>query len=222
MGACAAVSHLKYNDNKELESKALGASWKIANDMGRTDRESFGRKPARVNFKDRLQIIERENVLFNKCSIPITETPSTEQSIECFRPNIDPTSSLNFIDQPVTESESTESESSSLNSSLFSYDGLNTRANNRYDIGLEILKAEISLGADPKDLCTHGDRSCLMFAVLANDFSFVKHLVELGVNVNQTNGLGETALGFAIELQRYDMAKYLRSKGAADVVIKVY
>jgi hypothetical protein len=97
---------------------------------------------------------------------------------------------------------------------LRSFDGLDERATNRYDIGLEILKAEIELGADPKVLHTHGDRSCLMFAVLANDIRFTKQLVELGVDVNQTNRLGETALGFAIEFGRRDIATYLCSKGA--------
>jgi hypothetical protein len=88
------------------------------------------------------------------------------------------------------------------------------RATNRYDIGLEILKAKIQLGADPKVLHSHGDRSCLMFAVLANDIRFVKQLVEFGVDVNQRNSQGETALGFAIELKRHHIATYLCSKGA--------
>lgn len=51
---------------------------------------------------------------------------------------------------------------------------------------------------------------------MANDFSFVKKLVELGVDVNQKNRAGETALGLAIELQRVDIAKYLRKKGAME------
>jgi ankyrin repeat protein len=95
-----------------------------------------------------------------------------------------------------------------------SYDGLNARATNRNDILMEILKAKIYHGADPKTLITHGDRTCLMFAVLADDYDFMKKLVEYGVDVNQTNRFGETALGLAIESKNYDMVKYLHSKGA--------
>jgi hypothetical protein len=105
---------------------------------------------------------------------------------------------------------------------LRSFDGLDRRVTNRYDIGLEILKAQIQHGADPKVIHTHGDRSCLMFAVLANDIRFIKQLVEFGVDVNQTNRLGETALGFAIEFERDDIVDYLRSKGAARVPLKVH
>jgi hypothetical protein len=103
---------------------------------------------------------------------------------------------------------------------LRSFDGLNKRPTNRYEIGLEILKAKVQLGADPKVLHTHG-RTCLMFAVLANDINFTKKLVEIGVNVNQTNLRGETALGFALEYQRYDIVNYLRSKGAVDITLAV-
>jgi len=99
-------------------------------------------------------------------------------------------------------------------SSYMGSDGLNKRTTNRYEIGLQMLKAMIDSGADPKSLVTHGDRNCLMFAVLAEDFDFVKKLVKLGVNVNKTNSMGETALGFANELGRYDIASYLREHGA--------
>jgi len=94
-------------------------------------------------------------------------------------------------------------------------DGLNKRTINRYEIGLQMLKAMINSGADPKKLVTHGNRNCLMFAVLAEDFDFVKKLVKLGVNVNKTNSTGESALGFANELGRYDIASYLREHGAS-------
>jgi len=97
-----------------------------------------------------------------------------------------------------------------------SYDGVNKRICNRYDIGLRILKAQIECGADPKVLKTHGDRSCLMFAVLAEDFGFVKQLVGLGVDVNKTNQYGETALTFALGLEREDIASYLRINGAVE------
>jgi len=97
---------------------------------------------------------------------------------------------------------------------ISSFDGLNKRYLNRNEIGLDILKAQIQLGADPKKMITHGDRTCLMFAVLAEDFSFIKELVQCGVDVKQTNGVGETALRFAIELGREDIANFLRTKGA--------
>jgi len=101
-----------------------------------------------------------------------------------------------------------------------SFDGLNMRITNRYDIGLEVLKATVHHGADPKRMSTHGDRSSLMFAVLANDMKFIKDLVEMGVDVNQTSQMGETALSLACELQRDDIANYLRLNGAIDSVAK--
>jgi len=94
------------------------------------------------------------------------------------------------------------------------FDVPNKGTTNRYEIGLEMLKAMINEGADPKTLVTHGERTCLMFTVLAEDFDFVKKLVKLGVNVNKTNSRGESALGFANELKRYDIANYLREHGA--------
>jgi len=98
--------------------------------------------------------------------------------------------------------------------SVDGFDGLNKRIVTRHGIGLEILKAQIHHGADPKEIRTHGDRTCLMFAVLAEDFSFVKELIELGVDVNQTNHMGETALGLSIEIGRDDIAHFLRRNGA--------
>jgi len=94
------------------------------------------------------------------------------------------------------------------------FDGLNKRYTNRYDIGLQMLKAMIHDGVDPKGLVTHGDRTCLMFTVLAEDFDFVKKLVKLGVDVNKTNSRGETALGLANELHNEDIVNYLRKHGA--------
>jgi len=98
--------------------------------------------------------------------------------------------------------------------SVDGFDGLNKRIVSRHGIGLEILKAQIHHGADPKEMRTHGDRTCLMFAVLGEDFSFIKELIELGVDVNQTNHMDETALGLAIEIGREDIAQFLRSNGA--------
>jgi len=108
------------------------------------------------------------------------------------------------------------SESTSDSTTDFCFDVSSKRATNRYEIGLEMLKAMINEGADPKELVTHGDRTCLMFSVLAGDFDFVKKLVELGVSVTKTNSQGETALGFANELKRYDIARYLRQHGALE------
>jgi len=100
-----------------------------------------------------------------------------------------------------------------------SYDGLNKRPLERDDIGMDILKAKVHFGANPNTMSTHGNRTCLMFAVVANDFSYAKKLVELGVDINKITPLGETALSLAIETQNYELANYLRSKGASDVVL---
>jgi hypothetical protein len=101
-----------------------------------------------------------------------------------------------------------------------SFDGLNKRSVDRYDIGLEVLKAKIHHGANAERLSTHGDRTALMFAVLAKDLDFIKKLVEMGVDVNQSNALGETALSLACEIQNEDIADYLRSQGALQLVEK--
>jgi len=96
-----------------------------------------------------------------------------------------------------------------------SFDGLNKRVTNRYEIGLEVLKALIKNGANPHAMSTIGDKTALMFAVLAQDFAFVKNLVERGVDVGHMNCHGETALGLAIETQRNDIADYLRANGSS-------
>jgi len=126
--------------------------------------------------------------------------------------------------QDMTNYPASEASTSSLNSStlsdsfdladLVTFDGLNKRATNRNDIGLDILKATLHFGADPQRMSTHGERSCLMFAVIANDYNFTKNLVEQGVDVNKRNRFGETALGLAIELKRDEIASFLRLKGA--------
>jgi len=103
---------------------------------------------------------------------------------------------------------------------ICSFDGLNMKPTDRYDIGMEILKATVHNGANPDRMTTHGDRSALMFAVLANDLSFIKSLVAMGVDVNHTNQMGETALSLASEAQRDDIANYLRLHGAMDSVAK--
>jgi len=132
-------------------------------------------------------------------------------------------------EQPMEHANKVWSSSLSLSSSYsspynslelenqISFDGLNKRASDRYDIGLDILKAKIECGADPKSFTTHGDRNSLMFSVMANDFSFTKELVERGVDVNWKNHLGETALSLAKELKREEIAKYLVAQGATKV-----
>jgi len=147
-----------------------------------------------------------------------------EREREGVRSNISKTSSSIYSSEHGLSGRSTsKSQSTSFSSTLtdsfdpdnlLSFDGLNKRVTNRNHIGLEILKAKIHHGADPKSLSTHGGRTCLMFSVIANDFSFTKMLVELGVDVNYRTRLGETALGLATELQREEITKYLRTKGA--------
>jgi len=110
----------------------------------------------------------------------------------------------------------TDEEYGSVGCDFFqSFDGLNKRVSNRYEIGLEVLKVLIHNGANPHAMSTIGDKTALMFAVLAQDFDFVKKLVEMGVNIGHMNCHGETALGLAIETQRNDIADYLRQKDRA-------
>jgi len=97
-----------------------------------------------------------------------------------------------------------------------SFDGLNKRVFSRYDLGLEVLMAMIENGTNPEGMSTHGDRTALMFAVLAQDLDFIKKLVELGVDLNETNCHGETALRLANETGRSDIINYLRSNGAIE------
>jgi len=104
---------------------------------------------------------------------------------------------------------------------VLSYDGRNKRQLNRDEILMEILKAKIEFGANPNELCTHGGRTCLMCAVLANDFDYAKKLLELGVDINKTNRMGETALSLAIERQNFELANFLRSKGAVNIVLSL-
>jgi len=104
---------------------------------------------------------------------------------------------------------------------LFSYDGLNKRPKKRGDIGMDILKAQIHFGADPNKMCMHGDRTCLMFVILANDFNFAKTLVEQGVDINKTDRFGATALSLTIGMQNDELVNYLRSKGAVHVVLSL-
>jgi hypothetical protein len=129
--------------------------------------------------------------------------------------------SLSEIESKVSSSDSFPSTDSFEPLTLFSFDGLNKRVSNRLYLGLEIIKAKIDNGANPKDMTTHGDRTCLMLAVLANDYRLTKKLVKLGADVNKKSQFGETALGFATEFKRPKIAKYLRSEGAVEEVSTV-
>jgi len=138
--------------------------------------------------------------LLSECSLFMTSTISIDE---------DGTS--------THDSQSSEDSECPGRKRLVSFDGINMRVTNRYEIGLEVLKAKIHHGANPR-MSTHGGRTALMFAVLAKDFDFIKELIELGCNVNETTSIGETALSLANETQMHDIAEYLRSKGATESV----
>jgi len=126
-----------------------------------------------------------------------------------------------FKSLSLTSADHTLHSESCSTRNLLSYDGLNKRPLKRDDITMDILKAKVHFGANPNKMCTHGNRTCLMFAVVANDFSFTKKLVELGVDINKVTPSGETALSLAIEMQNNELVNYLRSKGASDVVLSL-
>jgi len=158
---------------------------------------------------------KRQRTLFNNIDYPAFNQESDRSRILSTYPN-----GLANLDPSSHDSPSSTYSSASYQfdlENLRSFDGMNKKVINRYDIGLDILKAKIHFGADPKSLCTHGGRTCLMFSVMANDLSFTKQLVELGVDINRTNQLNETALSLAIELKREEIAKYLRAQGAKKV-----
>jgi len=156
-----------------------------------------------------------QRTLFKNIDYPLFKQESDRSRIIKTYPhghaNLDPSSSVSWSSTNSSGSDAFDLEN------LRSFDGMNKRVINRYDIGLDILKAKIHVGADPKNLCTHGGRTCLMFSVMANDLSFTKELVELGVDINRTNQLNESALSLAIELKRGEIAKYLRAQGAKEV-----
>jgi len=74
-----------------------------------------------------------------------------------------------------------------------SFDGLAEIPSNRDEIGIVILKALIAQGTDPKTLTSHG-RTAFQIAALSGDLEFCKELVNMGVDVHQSNEAGETAL----------------------------
>jgi len=199
---CRGLNAQDHHVKKRIRPERLG----VENRFARTRvmiADGWTQAKAPVNIRDAPCIAQRRDSSdhFHRASwsgtSTINGTSGSQESRESH--------SNSFVSSSESEFDSAE---------LETYDGLNMRATNRYDIGLEILKAKIHHGADPKTLITHGERSCLMFAVMANDFSYTKELVKLGVDVNYSNSSGESALSLAIDMQRKDIAYYLRSKGA--------
>jgi len=89
-------------------------------------------------------------------------------------------------------------------------DGLEVkRAKTREEMGMEALKAMVACGKDVKNLSTHGGRSALMFAVISEDFDFVRQLVASGADVQEENEQGETALSLAKSLSTDNIYKFL-------------
>jgi len=179
-----------------------------------------------VNFQMSSFSEEYERMKSSQCTIgSLTYTESARSGSDFLKckttqrekPRRNSRSVLSPTIPPISHSESESTESVVF----LSYDGLNRRSNNRADIGLEVLKAKIHFGADPNSMSTHGERTSLMFSVISGDFGLTKKLVELGVDINETNRFGETALGLAIELKRNEIANYLRSKGAANGVLRL-
>jgi len=84
-----------------------------------------------------------------------------------------------------------------------------SRGKTREDIGMSKLKAMQACGVNVKKFTTHGGRSALMFAVLSQDFDFVKRLVADGANVMQENEHGETAVGLAKSLPSQEIYNFL-------------
>jgi len=179
-----------------------------------------------INFQDKTADARSINDVYPRNRVSFSARPPTfvEEKFSSDYLSLGSLSSTESTEKPDTtccaasESFTSSVESYTLSDSnsaeFVSFDGLNERATCRNDIGLEILKAKIHFGADPQRMTTHGDRSCLMFAVIANDYNFTKDLVEQGVDVNKRTRIGETALGLAIELKRDKIASFLRLKGA--------
>jgi len=88
-------------------------------------------------------------------------------------------------------------------------DGLKEIVTDRTALNAGVLDAFFDLGANP-NIKTHGDRTGLMVAVMANNYNLTKTLVEKGVDINYMNMLGETALGFAVGLKDKKILNYLR------------
>jgi len=223
MGNCAPLMKIQLSSDVRTIKGDFKLASKIPDDLlrvGRKSSEKFKKCIRRVYFKspDKQKSVIRDELLIrfkmdsmrDACPETLTLGDSRFKSV-----------SFGEIIEPETSFLSSSESSESLDMEhLRSFDGLNKKTTNRYEIGLAMIKAQIHHGADPKTMITHGERSCLMFAVLAEDFDFIKQLVGLGVNVNQTNSLGETALSLANELQRDDITSYLRANGAVGILRK--
>jgi len=176
-------------------------------------------KPTSTSSKESITSFRKKNMISEVCAneLQLALLSDSIGKVNLFSTDIFCKS--NSGSQSIEECDwSTDSRSELSVEEIFSFDGLNMRATNRCALGLKMLKAKIHHGANPKNLITHGDRSCIMFSVIAEDFAFVKKLVELGVNVNETNSQGENAWSFLINLERHDIASYLQRKGALGVV----
>jgi len=89
-------------------------------------------------------------------------------------------------------------------------DGLEvTKVMSREQCGMLALKAMDANGVDVKDLNTHGGRSALMFAVISDDFEFVKRLVNNGADLTEQTADGETALSLAKSLSSPKIYNFL-------------
>jgi len=222
MGNCAPCPSFGLRADLETESEDLKLSLKTSDILGRVARKQSDKLKKIIPCVHFPEIsYKQKSVLGDELWISNCKMPSMTDV--CLKLTFGDSRSQTFTTSeslPAISSLASQASESFQIEDLRSYDGVNMRSTDRYEIGICMLKAQIHHGADPKTLVTHGERSCLMFAVLAQDFNFVKQLVELGVDVNQTNARGETALSLANELQRDDIISYLRSKGAVEALGK--
>ena len=102
--------------------------------------------------------------------------------------------------------------------------GLNVNSINKYDKNalqvpyfsdnLEMFILLIRLGADI-NYCTPKQKMCVLHDYVSpGKLKFVKKLVEAGVNLNEQDGVGSTALLTAGSLNQFDIAYYLIQSGA--------
>ena len=102
--------------------------------------------------------------------------------------------------------------------------GLNINSINKYDKNalqvpyfsdnLDMFSLLIKLGADI-NYCTPKQKRCVLHDYVSpGKLKFVKKLVEAGVNLNEQDGVGSTALLTAGSLDQFDIAYYLIQSGA--------
>ncbi|HEY3390512.1 MAG TPA: ankyrin repeat domain-containing protein [Prolixibacteraceae bacterium] len=91
----------------------------------------------------------------------------------------------------------------------------------KYDINKDFVYILLKNGANPNDTEV-GERSkdnqtrytAVMAATYRGELDLVKELVSLGADINYVNEYGQTALGQAILVHKYDIILYLLQKGA--------